>query len=330
MACSPDILPQDPRIVFMGTPDFAVPSLLSLMDAGYRVPVVVTQPDRPGGRGRKPSSSAVKKAAEERGIEVLQPASVNDPAFVLELRDLGPDLVVVVAFGQILRAPVLALPLWGTVNIHASLLPRLRGAAPIQWAILEGHDRTGLTLMCMDEGLDTGPVLFQEEMRVSKDETAGRLHDRLAGMSGPFLVRSLEALTRSPGDRTPQDEDRATYAPKIEADMTWIDWGRPAGGVSAQIRAFDPGPGARTVFEGRTFKLFGASEPEAGGEGRPGRVVEAAARLVVEAGDGRVVVREIQAPGRRRMPVSEFLRGFPLKAGSRLGVDSTQDRAVSP
>jgi methionyl-tRNA formyltransferase len=329
MNCSPDILPDRPRIVFMGTPDFAVPSLLSLMDAGYEIPVVVTQPDRPGGRGRKPSASPVKMAAEERGGEVLQPASVNEPGFVQGLRDRAPDLVVVVAFGQILRVPLLAVPRWGTVNIHASLLPRLRGPAPIQGAILEGHDRTGLTLMCMDEGLDTGPILFQEAVSIPPDETAGRLHDRLAAMSGSFLVRSLEALCRSPVDRTPQDEARATYAPKIEPGMTWVDWARPAAAVSAQIRALDPAPGARTVLGDRTLKLFGASPALPERKGPPGRVVEAATRLVVETGDGRVAVGEIQAPGRRRMPVSEFLRGFPLEVGTRLGGDAVQARAGS-
>lgn len=329
-ACSPDTLPAAPRVVFMGTPEFAVPSLLALMDAGYEVPAVVTQPDRPKGRGRKPVPSPVKRAAEERGRDVLQPGSVNEPVFVRDLGRLEPDLVVVVAFGQILRAPILSVPRWGTVNIHASLLPRHRGPAPIQWAVLNDETRTGLTLMCMDEGLDTGPVLFQQEVGIAGDETAGRLHDRLAGLSGGFLVRSLEALTRSPGDRTPQDEDRATYAPKIDPAMTRIDWERPADKVSAQIRALDPAPGARTLLGDRTLKLFGASPAGACGDSRPGRVVEAGDRLVVEAGDGRVAVREIQAAGRRRMPVRAFLRGFPLEVGSRLGVESTRDQTGSP
>lgn len=330
MDCPPEKLPPSPRVVFMGTPDFAVPSLLALVDSGYEVRAVVTRPDRPKGRGRKRVPSPVKRAAEERDLDVLQPESVNEPAFVQRLRGLEPDIVVVVAFGRILRAPLLSVPRWGTVNIHASLLPRYRGPAPIQWAVLNDEDRTGLTLMCMDEGLDTGAILFQEEVGIAPDETAGRLHDRLAGLSGDFLVRSLEALTRSPGTRTRQDEERATYAPKIDPAMTRIDWDRPAGAVSAQIRALDPSPGARTVVGERTLKLFGAYPAGSGGDGRPGRVVEAGDRLVVETGDGRVAVREIQAPGRRRMTVPEFLRGFPLEAGSRLGAESTQDRAGSP
>lgn len=329
MDCSPEKLPAAPRVVFMGTPDFAVPSLLALVDAGYEVPAVVTRPDRPKGRGRRRVSSPVKRTAEERGLDLLQPESVNEPGFVQDLRSLEPDLVAVVAFGQILRAPLLSVPRWGTVNIHASLLPRHRGPAPIQWAVLNDEPRTGLTLMCMDEGLDTGAVLFQEVVEIAPDETAGRLHDRLAGLSGDFLLRCLEALARSAGTRSPQDEDRATYAPKIDPAMSRIDWERPAGAISAQIRALDPAPGARTVLGERTLKLFGASPDRAGGNGRPGRVVEAGDRLVVETGDGRVAVREIQAPGRRRMPVSDFLRGFPLKVGTRLGADAMHDQVDS-
>ncbi len=313
-------LPAAPRIVFMGTPDFAVPSLLSLLEAGYDVSLVVTQPDRPKGRGRKRVAPPVKIAAEEHGCRLAQFESVNRPSFLEALRRQGqPDLIVVVAFGQILKPPLLSLPHWGVVNIHASLLPRHRGPAPIQWAVLNDEPSTGLSLMCMKEGLDTGPVLFQEAVAIGPEETAGRLHDRLAAMSGVFLVRSLEAWFRGPVTPTPQNEEQATYAPKITPDLTHIDWAQPARSVAARIRALDPAPGARTTFKGHGLKLFGASAAGPGWGGLPGRVSECGDRLVVETGDGRVAVAEIQAAGKRRMPVADFLRGFTLQAGERLG-----------
>ncbi len=312
----PATLPSNPRIVFMGTPDFSVPALLALMDAGFDVAGVVTQPDRPKGRGRKLVPSPVKVAAETRGWRLFQPESVNRPEFFEVLAGLEPDLLVVVAFGQILKTPVLSLPGWGVLNIHASLLPRHRGAAPIQWAVLQDESRTGLTLMAMDEGLDTGPVLFQESVAIGPGETAGRLHDRLAAMSGGFLIRSLGTLIVRPVEPVPQDEQEATYAPKITRAMTRIDWHRPARTICAQIRGLDPAPGAQTVLEGQTFKLYAAEAGDPGGEGRPGRIVRQGEALVVEAGEGRVVVGEIQAPGRKRMRVSDFLRGFPLDPGS--------------
>lgn len=318
--CPPRKLPGAPRIVFMGTPDFAVPSLLSLLDAGYDVSLVVTQPDRPKGRGRKQVPPPVKIAAEERGCSLAQPESVNRPEFLETLHRHGaPDLIVVVAFGQILKAPLLSVPRSGVVNIHASLLPRHRGPAPIQWAVLNDEPRTGLSLMCMEEGLDTGPVLFQEAVAIGTEETAGRLHDRLAAMSGAFLVRSLEVWMRGVATPTPQNEDEATYAPKITRDMTHIDWTRPARFVASRIRALDPAPGARTTFKGHGLKLFSASEAGSLRGGPPGRVWECEDRLVVETGDGRVAVGEIQAEGKRRMSAADFLRGFPLKPGERLG-----------
>ncbi len=320
-ALSKESLPQRPRIVFMGTPDFAVPALRSLVDSGHRVTVVVTQPDRPRGRGLKPTPSPVKELAQSRGIPVLQPESVNRPDVAGRIRDGSPDLMVVVAFGQILKTDLLSMPPWGVLNIHASLLPRHRGAAPIQWAVLEDDRRTGLTLMRMDEGLDTGPILFQEEVDIRKGETAGDLHDRLAERSGPFLVRSLASMSRDGVFPTPQDETRATYAPKITREMTRIDWNEPAPRVAALIRALDPVPGAVTFLGDRRLKLFSATVDRKGsGEIAPGMMLDEGEYLVVGTREGRVSIAEIQVQGRRRMPVRDFLHGFSVAPGSRLGI----------
>lgn len=318
---STEPLPHRPRIVFMGTPDFAVPALRSLVESGHRVTVVVTQPDRPRGRGLKPTPSPVKEMAQAQGIPVLQPESVNRPEVADRIREGNPDLMVVVAFGQILKTDLLSMPPWGVLNIHASLLPRHRGAAPIQWAVLEDDRRTGLTLMQMDEGLDTGPILFQEEVDIREGETAGDLHDRLAEQSGPFLIRSLSSMSRDGVFPTPQDEARATYAPKITREMTLIDWNEPAFKVAALIRALDPVPGAVTFLGDRRLKLFSAAVDRTdSGEIAPGMMLEEGEHVVVGTGEGRVSVAEIQVQGRRRMPVRDFLHGFSIAPGSRLGI----------
>jgi methionyl-tRNA formyltransferase len=304
----------------MGTPDFAVPALVSLVDYGYEVNCVVTRPDRPKGRGRKPSPSAVKEAAEGLGLEVLQPESVNTPEFQKDLERRAPDLILVVAFGRILKGPILSSDRWEVFNIHASLLPRHRGPAPIQWAIFNVEPTTGLTLMRMDSGLDTGPILFQEEMEILPDEPAGSLHDRMAEAAGGFLARTLEAVCGAGVVETPQDEAAATYAPKITREMTLVEWDRPALRVCAQIRALDPAPGARTTFQGSPLKLFTAScAGGTTGKPLPGRVSRMGRGLLVETADGLVAVGHVQAAGRRRVASSDFLRGFELPAGSRLG-----------
>ncbi len=315
----PDSLPARPAILYMGTPEFAVPALRALADGGHQLVGVVTQPDRRSGRGLKRSASPVKRLALERDLPVFQPASVKDRAFQEQVRGLAPDLIVVVAFGLIIPREILEVPCWGAFNVHASLLPRYRGAAPIQWAILNGESLTGLSLMRMDEGLDTGPVLFQEESGIREKDSAGDLHDRLAAMSGPFLLEALERMSAGRLTETPQDESGATYAPKITSAMTVVDWRQPASRVAALIRALDPAPGARTTWNGRPLKLFGATE-EADAGGTPGRVLEVGERLLVETGRGMVAVSSVQAPGRKRMGVAEFLRGAGLEAGVLLGI----------
>jgi len=318
--------PASPRIVFMGTPEYAVPSLKKLVEHGYVVQAVVTQPDRPKGRGRKLVSPPVKEAAEGFGLPILQPEKASSREFCDIIQGLGPDLLIVVAFGQILRKALLNIPRWGSLNIHASLLPEYRGAAPIQWAVINDERETGLTAMRMDEGLDTGPILFQEAVSIGPDETAGQLHDRLSHLSGDVLIKTLECLRTHRLVETAQDHSQATYAPKIDRGMSRVAWTRSARSISALIRGLDPWPGAVTLAGGQEIKLFSARVEETDGLDAPGKHIPGrvtgrfADGLLVETAEGLVRIRELQAPGRRRLPASEFLRGFPIDEGMVLGI----------
>jgi methionyl-tRNA formyltransferase len=306
------------KLVFMGTPEFAVPTLRALLDHGYSVAAVVTQPDRPQGRGRKVAHQPVKRLALERKIPVFQPEKASSPDFCDQIRAISPDLVVVVAFGQILRKRLLDIPAHGVVNIHASLLPKLRGAAPIQWAILNGESLTGLTVMRMDEGMDTGPILLQEEVAILKDETAGHLHDRLSGMAGNLIVEALRAISEGGVDEKPQNNAEATYAPKLDKDMGPVDWSQPAEKISAFIRALDPKPGAYTVWKGQKIILFSSTVIDTGQKSAvPGIVKgERGGCLVIETGHGSVGIRELQLAGRKRLSAPDFLRGFKIPEGT--------------
>ena len=313
--------PERPRLIFMGTPDFAVPSLKALVEHGHNVLSVITQPDRPKGRGRKVAVSPVKQLAVEYELEILQPEKVSSPEFCNKIRHKTPDLFVVAAFGQILSKALLDILPWGAINIHASLLPKYRGAAPINWAILNNEKKTGLTAMRMDEGLDTGPILFQEEVPILGDETAGQLHDRLAQLSGKFIIKVLRGLTAARFREILQDDKNATYASKIDRSMSLVKWNRPAQTISAFIRAFDPWPGALTTLGGKEIKLFSSRVVD---ENRldaiPGRVAGYAdGALEVETGKGVVQIRELQSPGKKRLTAKDFLRGFPLDEDALLG-----------
>jgi methionyl-tRNA formyltransferase len=304
----------------MGTPDFAVPTLDALVRDGHLIVGVVTQPDRPKGRGKRQASSPVKEFASAQGLEVLQPEKASDPFFCDQVQEKRPDLIIVVAFGQILRKRLLEIPPWGIINIHASLLPAYRGASPIQWAILQDEKKTGLTVMQMDEGMDTGPILFQEELPIGEEETAGQLHDRMARMSGDLIIRALSEMAEHPIRGTEQDHARATYAPKLGRETCRIDWHENAPRVAARIRALDPKPGAFTFFQGDEIKMFSARVRDVRRiEPVPGRVIETRKTLVVETGGGAVEIRELQLPARKRIPAAEFLRGFSLPTGTVLG-----------
>jgi len=305
------------RIVFFGTPEFAVPSLRALLRERYSVVGVVTQPDKPQGRSRSTLvAPPVKAEAERSGIPVLQPVRPLGDVFLAGLRRLEPDLGVVVAYGHILRPAVLSVPPRGMLNVHASLLPRWRGAAPIQHAILAGEPETGVSIMRMEEGLDSGPVLHRAATPIGPEETAGALAARLAELGAGALVDALSLLTSGLAKPEPQDPVRATFAPKIDRESARLDWRRDAGALARQVRAFDPVPGAWATHAGAALKLFGAAATLERGE--PGCVLAASERLVVGCGGGALAVEEVQPAGKRRLPVSEWVRGRGIAVGEQL------------
>lgn len=307
------------NLVFAGTPEFAATALAALLRSRHRVGLVLTQPDRPAGRGLKPATSPVKRLAQEAGLALLQPQTLRDGAVRQALAEAAPDVLVVAAYGLLLPRAVLEIPRHGCVNIHASLLPRWRGAAPIPRAILAGDRQTGITIMQMDEGLDTGPVLLQRALAIAPEETAGSLTGKLAALGAECIVEALDALEAGGLTPTPQDETGACYAPKIAREEAAIDWSRDAGFIDRQVRAFNPHPGATTSARGTALKLWQTQPVDAPG-GAPGRVLRANAEgLVVGCGSGALRILELQRPGGRRLPAAEFLRGFPLQPGERLG-----------
>jgi methionyl-tRNA formyltransferase len=304
------------RILFAGTPPFAAAALDALADAGHDIALVLTQPDRPAGRGMKLAPSAVKQAALARGLPVAQPASLKPADVQAELAAVNADVMVVAAYGLILPQAMLDLPRLGCLNIHASLLPRWRGAAPIQRAILAGDTETGITIMQMDAGLDTGAMLLRRVVPIPADATAGSLHDALAAAGADAIVAALanpDALVPEP-----QDAAAATYAAKLSKDEARLDWTQPAAVLARAVRAYNPVPGAWTLLDGAPLKVWAAQAVE--GRGAAGTVLHAAAdALVVACGSGALALQEIQPAGSKRMSAAAFLAGRPLAAGTRLG-----------
>ena len=310
------------RIVFAGTPDFAVPPLDALHAAGHELVAVYTQPDRPAGRGQALTASPVKRRALELGLVVEQPPSLKSAEAVVRLREHGADLMVVVAYGLILPQAILDVPRLGCWNIHASLLPRWRGAAPIQRAILAGDESTGITIMQMDAGLDTGPMLLLRSTPIGPRESGGELHDRLALIGAEAIVAAIGAWQSGALTARPQPADGATYAAKIRKEEARIDWTQPAVAIDRQVRAFNPWPVAETSWEGRQLRVWQA-EPvppaEANVDAAPGTVLESGAgRIVVATGGGTLRLTQVQLAGRRAMTAAEFLNAHPLP-GARLG-----------
>jgi len=303
-------------VVFFGTPEFAVPSLRALVGEGFDVRAVVTQPDRPQGRSRSTLvAPPVKVAAQNEGLDVLQPERPSDPALLQAVRHLAPDVGVVVAYGHLLKPELLQTPRRGMVNVHPSLLPELRGAAPIEWALLNGDETTGVTIMQMDEALDAGPILHRLPHRIDPGTTGGELSDHLAEMGAQALIEALALWERDGLRPVPQDHARATYAPKLTREIARIDWTKPADAVVRQTLALDPRPGAWTELDGHEVKLFEGSV--APGFGAAGEVLPADGRLLIAAGTGVVEVAEVQPAGKARMPAAEWLRGRGVTTGQR-------------
>jgi methionyl-tRNA formyltransferase len=309
----------NPRIVFAGTPDFSVPPLRALLDAGYAVVGVYTQPDRPAGRGRKLSPSPVKEVALDAGLPVLQPPNFRDPASVDELAALRPDLMIVVAYGLLLPRSVLDVPAHGCVNIHASVLPRWRGAAPIQRAVLAGDRSSGVTIMRMEEGLDTGPMYRIDEIPLNEHETGGSLHDRLSLLGAESLIAALPGIIDGSLVAQPQDDAAACYAHKLDKAEAWLDWTRPAVDLERQVRAFNPWPVAQTRYEDANLRIWRAHAVQGVGAA-PGTVMRASRNgIEVATGDGLLCVTELQLPGKRAMGAQDFINAQPIQ-GAVLGV----------
>jgi methionyl-tRNA formyltransferase len=308
-----------PRIVFAGTPEFSVAALDALHAAGHRIVAVYTQPDRPAGRGRTVSASPVKRRALELGLHVEQPATLKSAESAAGLASHGPDLMVVVAYGLILPQAILDVPRLGCLNIHASLLPRWRGAAPIQRAILAGDTRTGVTIMKMDAGLDTGPMLLVRSLEIGATENAGSLHDRLSVLGADAIVAAIGPWMAGSVEPVVQPPDGATYAAKIRKEEAVIDWSRTAGEIARQVRAFNPWPVAETRWQGQQLRIWEAEPRDEGSGAVPGTVVEATAgRLSVAAGSGSLEIRRLQLAGRNATSAAEFLNAHQL-LGACLG-----------
>lgn len=311
------------KVLFWGTPEFAVPTLRALSEEGHQIVAAVTQPDRPAGRGRARRPSPVKAAAQAEGIPVLQPEDPSDPAFLESLRALAPDVSVVTAYGHRLSQAALDLPRFGSLNVHASLLPELRGAAPVQWAVLRGLTRTGVSVMRMEERIDTGPILYQVPLGIGPEMTAGELEEQLAALGATALIEALSLLEAGELHPIPQDDSLATRAPKLTPESARLEWTKPAEELSRWIRGCDPAPGAWTQLNRKRVKLFRpellTGVPGGAVHTEPGTVVEAnaAGGLVVATGRGLLRVHEVQPEGRRRMEAVAWIRGRGVAVGDR-------------
>lgn len=305
------------RIVFMGTPDFAVPSLQRLLDDGHTIAGVFTQPDKPKGRGYKLTPPPVKELALKYQLSVYQPEKMKDGRALAILKELAPELIVVVAYGRILPKDILELPQYGCVNVHGSLLPKYRGAAPIQWSVLNGDEVSGVTTMYMAEGLDTGDIILSRSTPIGEDETSGELFDRLADLGAEALSETVKLIEKGQAPRIPQDDSQSCYAQMLNKQMAEIDFKKSAAEVHNLIRGMNPWPTAYTMYDGKRIKVY-RSHPVENKSGTPGAVLDPQ-RLIAACGSGAIELLEIQAEGSKRMPAADYLRGHPMTAGATLG-----------
>ncbi len=304
------------RIVFMGTPDFAVPSLEKLIES-HQVIGVYTRADKPKGRGQKLQYTPVKEKALENNIPVFQPKTLRNNREAMDiLRELKPDAIVVAAYGMILPKEMLQLPPFGCINVHASLLPQLRGAAPINWAIIRGHEKTGITTMLMSEGLDTGDILLEEETPIGENETAGELFDRLSILGGELLIKTLEELEKNDITPRPQDDSESSYAPMLSKELGHINWNMDSKQVHNLIRGVNPWPGAYCFYEGRMLKILEAAYNEEPNNGEPGKILESTkGSLEIGCRSGRIIVKKIQELGGKKMDIGAYLNGHTICEG---------------
>lgn len=308
------------KIIFMGTPDFASQVLETLQTNGREVSLVVTQPDRAKGRGKAVSKSAVKLCAEKYGIPVFQPEKVRAPEAVERLREEQADLIAVAAFGQILPESVLNLPTYGCINVHASLLPKYRGAAPIQWAVINGEAKSGITTMQMNKGLDTGDILMQEEVALDPKETGESLYDKLAGLGGRLLLRTIDALEAGTLTPVPQDENQSSYAPMLDRETGDIRWKDDAHRIERLVRGLNSWPSAFTYYKGKRLKIWDADVIDEDPDAEPGTVVATDKKTIrIRCGKGVLALNEVQLAGKKRMPVQAFLLGYHIEPGEKLG-----------
>lgn len=305
------------RIVFMGTPDFAEASLKKLLDEGFEVVGVFTQPDKPRGRGMALSFSPVKELALAHALPVYQPEKMRDGTALAQLRELKPDILVVVAYGKILPDDILALPKYGAVNVHASLLPKYRGAAPIQWAVLNGDKVTGVSTMYLAHDMDSGDIIFTSETEIGEKESSGELFDRLMHMGADLLVKTLRAIEDGSAPRTPQDSSKASYVSMLDKSMSPIDWNRPARSIIKQIFGLQPWPVASMNLAGTIVRVFNADYTAHHTDAEPGTLLCADRKgIEIACGDGETIcITELQAPGKKRMFAADYLRGHPIEIG---------------
>lgn len=308
------------RVIFMGTPDFAVKTLEKIIEAGHEVVLVVTQPDKPKGRGKMMQFPPVKECALAHGVEVFQPARIREQECIEVLRTYQPDIIVVAAFGQILPKEILDMPQYGCINVHASLLPKYRGAAPIQWAVINGDEKSGVTIMRMDVGLDNGDMIAKEEVVLAADETGGSLFDRLAETGAALCVKTMSQIEEGNVTYTPQREDEATHVSMIHKELGRIDWTQSAEVIERLIRGLNPWPSAYTILNGKTFKIWNASILAEVGENEPGTVIKVSRKeMWVQTGAGVLALKEVQLEGKKRMETDAFLRGYEVVEGTHLG-----------
>lgn len=307
------------RIVFMGTPDFAVPTLEALI-AGHEVAAVVTQPDKPKGRGKAMAFPPVKEKALEHHIPVYQPVKVREEGFLAELKKINPDVIVVVAFGQIPPESILTLPKYGCINVHASLLPKYRGAAPIQWAVINGEKETGITTMYMAKGLDTGDMIDKTVIEVAPKETGESLHDKLSAAGGELILKTLASLEEGTVKRIPQDDAQSSYAGMLTKDLGEIDWKKDAASIERLIRGLNSWPSAYTFWNGKTLKIWDADVVESNVDVPAGTVTAVEKNhILVQTGEGQLKLNEVQLQGKKRMTVQAFLLGNMVEKGSVYG-----------